>query len=101
VQNRRFYCFPFAFAALNFAHRAFVAFEIFALAATDITRFFLPIGFPPLATSRPKIFMAARTLSNCCRALSACFCNFASYRLNAAKMFMKPPGGKSTIGGPS
>ena len=28
---------PFAFAALNFAHRSFVAFEIFALAAADIT----------------------------------------------------------------
>jgi len=33
-------CF-FAFAALKFAHRSFVAFEIFALAAADITRFFL------------------------------------------------------------
>jgi hypothetical protein len=27
------------FSALNFAHRAFVAFEIFTLAAADITRF--------------------------------------------------------------
>jgi hypothetical protein len=27
--------FPFAFAALNFAHRSFVAVEIFALAAAD------------------------------------------------------------------
>ena len=28
------------FSALNFAHRAFAAFEIFALAAADITCFF-------------------------------------------------------------
>ena len=28
-----------------------------------ITRFFLPICFPPLAASRPRIFIAARTLS--------------------------------------
>jgi hypothetical protein len=27
------------FSALNFAHRTFVAFEVFALAAADITRF--------------------------------------------------------------
>jgi hypothetical protein len=33
------YGFPLALAALNFAHRAFVAFEIFALAAADITHF--------------------------------------------------------------
>jgi hypothetical protein len=34
------YVFAFLFfSALNFAHRAFVAFEIFALAAADITRF--------------------------------------------------------------
>jgi len=34
------YVFPFlVFSALNFAHRAFDAFEIFALAAADITRF--------------------------------------------------------------
>src|SRR6266851_7574915 len=39
VQNWRTYCFPFAFAALNFAHRAFVAFEIFALAAADNSRY--------------------------------------------------------------
>jgi hypothetical protein len=31
--------FPFAFAALNFAHRSFVALEIFALAAAGSTRF--------------------------------------------------------------
>ena len=36
--------YRFAFSALNFAHRAFVAFEILALAAADITRSFLPIG---------------------------------------------------------
>jgi hypothetical protein len=35
-----FYVFPFLFfSARNFAHRAFVAFEIFALAAADITCF--------------------------------------------------------------
>jgi hypothetical protein len=34
------YAFPFLlFSALNFAHRAFDAFEIFALAAADITCF--------------------------------------------------------------
>jgi len=34
------YAFPFLlFSALNFAHRAFDAFEIFALATADITRF--------------------------------------------------------------
>jgi hypothetical protein len=34
------YVFPFLlFSALNFAHRALVAFEIFALAAADITCF--------------------------------------------------------------
>jgi hypothetical protein len=34
------YVFPFLlFSVLNFAHRAFDAFEIFALAAADITRF--------------------------------------------------------------
>jgi hypothetical protein len=37
-------------SALNFTHRAFVAFEILALAAADITRFFLPISLPPLAS---------------------------------------------------
>ncbi len=36
----RTYDFPFLlFSALNLAHRAFVALEIFALAAADITRF--------------------------------------------------------------
>jgi hypothetical protein len=40
--------FPFAFAALNFAHRSFDAFEIFALGAADITRFFPPVVLPPL-----------------------------------------------------
>jgi hypothetical protein len=47
------YLFLF-FSARNFAHRAFVAFEIFALAAADITRFLTS------ATSRtvlaPKCF---------------------------------------------
>ncbi len=36
------FCYVFhflLFSALNFAHRAFDAFEIFALAAADITRF--------------------------------------------------------------
>jgi hypothetical protein len=46
------------FSALNFAHRAFVAFEIFALAAADITRFLTCV------TSRlallPSAFAAAR-----------------------------------------
>ena len=37
VQNYRPYFLPFAFAALNFAHRSFDDFEIFALAAADIT----------------------------------------------------------------
>jgi hypothetical protein len=45
VQNRRAYL-PFAFAALNSAHRSLVAFEIFALAAADITRFFPPVRLP-------------------------------------------------------
>jgi hypothetical protein len=38
------YCFAFlAFAALNFVQRSFVAFEIFALAAADITRLGLAV----------------------------------------------------------
>jgi hypothetical protein len=40
VVNHFFFA-TFAFAALNFAHRSFVALEILALAAADITRFFL------------------------------------------------------------
>ena len=86
--------FPFFFSALDFAHRAFVAFEILALAlaAADIFLFFLPIRLPPLATSRPRAFIAPRTASNCFRALSACFFSFASACLNAAKMFMNSSG---------
>ena len=38
VRGQAAFAFLF-FSALNFAHRAFVAFEIFALAAADITRF--------------------------------------------------------------
>src|SRR5258708_26659913 len=56
-----------------------------------MTRFFLPIGSPLLATPRARIFIAARTVSNCCFAGSACFCNFVSSCLNAAKMSMNPP----------
>jgi len=33
---------------INSAHRSFVAFEIFALAAADITRFFPPVVLPLL-----------------------------------------------------
>jgi len=77
--------FPFFFSALDFAHRAFVAFEILALAlaAADIFLLFLPIRLPPLATSRPRAFIAPRTASNCFRALSACFFSFASACVNA------------------
>ena len=83
---------PLAFAALYFAHRSFVAFEIFALAAADMTHFFLPFGSPLLAaTPRPRIFIAARTVSTCCCTMSACFCNFASSCSKAAKMSMNPP----------
>ncbi len=63
--------------------------EVTGTSRSDI---FLPIRLPLLATSRPRIFLAARTAFNCCRTLSACFCNFASACRNAAKMFMNPPG---------
>jgi hypothetical protein len=43
VQHLPALLLPFAFAALHFAHRSFDAFEIFALAAADITRFFPPV----------------------------------------------------------
>ena len=59
-ETNTYECFPLAFAALNFAHRSFVAFPILALAAADITCFFLPFfRLPPLAASRPRIFLAA------------------------------------------
>jgi hypothetical protein len=37
--------------------------SIFALAAADMTRFFLPIGLPLLATSRPRIFIAVDSVA--------------------------------------
>src|SRR5260370_6407327 len=105
------YCFPFAFAALNFAQRSFVAFEILALAAADITRFVLPVVLPvvlplllpavlplllPVALALlpvpPKSLIAARTLSNCCCAALTSFSHFASSCFNAAKISMRPPG---------
>src|SRR3984893_1069001 len=104
------YCFPFAFAALNFAHRSFVAFAIFALPAADITRFFppvvlallfiSPVALPlllavalPLLPIPPKSFIAARTLSNCCCAALTFFSHFASFCFNVAKISMNPPVG--------
>jgi hypothetical protein len=42
--GQAFYALPFfAFSALYFAHRTFVAFEIFALAAADMTCFFTAV----------------------------------------------------------
>src|SRR6266436_6191870 len=85
---------------INSAHRSFVAFEIFALAAADITRFFPPVVLPlllpiasPLPFIPPKSFIAARTVSNCCCATFTCFSNFASSCLNATKTSMNPPEG--------
>jgi hypothetical protein len=52
------YVFPFfAFSALNFAHRAFVAFEIFALAAADMTCFFTAVT--SRAVEPPRAIAAA------------------------------------------
>jgi hypothetical protein len=58
IPHQTLWRFPFAFAALNFAHRSFVAFEIFALAAADITRFFT--AFSSGLVESPKAFAAAR-----------------------------------------
>src|SRR6266851_490317 len=80
--------YPF-FAALNFAHRAFVAFAIFALPAADNTRFFTPVIC--LFVESPKAFAAARTPLNCCCTLPNCFSSFLSSRLIAARMSMNPP----------
>src|SRR5260370_9602967 len=105
------YCFPFAFSALNFAQRSFVAFEILALAAADITRFVLPVVLPvvlplllpavlplllPVALALlpvpPKSLIAARTLSTCCCAALTSFSHFASSSFTAAKTSIRPPG---------
>src|SRR5713226_1287297 len=75
------------FSALNFAHRAFVAFEIFALAAADITRFLTSV------TSRvallPSAFAAARVPLNLFCNLLNSFSSFRSSRLIAASRSMK------------
>src|SRR6266478_350736 len=88
----RYAAFAFLFfSARNLAHRNFVAFEILALAAADITRFLTSV------TSRlvllPNAFAAARTPLNLpCNLLSS-FSSFRSSRLIAASRSMNPPHG--------
>jgi hypothetical protein len=47
--------FPFAFAALNFAHRSFVALEIFALAAAGSTRFTRALRILPICQTPERV----------------------------------------------
>jgi hypothetical protein len=61
VRGRAAFAFLF-FSARNFAHRAFVALEIFARAAADITRFL--ICAPSRLALLPSAFAAARTPFN-------------------------------------
>src|SRR5258705_1147195 len=78
------------FSARDFAHRAFDAFEIFALAAADITCFLTCV------TSRmaepPSAFAAARNPLNLFCNLLNSFSSFRSSRLIAASRSMSPPG---------
>jgi hypothetical protein len=78
------------FSARNFAHRAFDAFEIFALAAADITCF-LTCVISRLAEP-PSAFAAARTPLNLFCNLLNSFSSFRSSRLIAASRSMNPPG---------
>jgi len=86
----RFYVFPFLlFSALNFAHRAFVAFEIFALAAADNTRFLTCVTCR--LVELPNASAAPRIRFNCVCNLPNCISSFRSSRLIAARMSMNPP----------
>jgi hypothetical protein len=67
------------FSARNLAHRNFVAFEIFALAAADITRF-LNLSVSRVAVL-PSAFAAARTPINLFCNLLNSFSSFRSSRL--------------------
>src|SRR5260370_40217082 len=61
LRVRHAFAFLF-FSARNLAHRAFVAFEIFAFAAADSTRFFTCVT--SRAVFAPNAFAAARTPLN-------------------------------------
>src|ERR1700739_2006617 len=78
------------FSALNFAHRALVAFEIFALAAADITLFLTCVTSRTVVT--PSAFAADLTPFNFCCSLPNSFSSFRSSRLIAASRSMVPPG---------
>src|SRR6266700_2192826 len=85
-------CYLFLFfSALNFAHRAFVAFEILAFAAADITRFLTSVTL--WLVLLPNAFAAARRPSNCFCNLPNCLSSFRSSRLIAASRSMNPPHG--------
>src|SRR5467141_4181744 len=73
--------------ARTLAHRFLAAFAIFALPASERTRFFIPDNSRP--AEFPNAFPAARTPSNCFCNLPNCFSSFRSSRLIAARMFIE------------
>src|SRR6267154_6244874 len=77
------YFMAFFACARTLAHRFLAAFAIFALPASERTRFFVPDSSRP--TEFPNAFPAARTPSNCFCNLPNCFSSFRSSRLIAAR----------------